>query len=1121
MQYLDGKTTVTHIIASNLTPKKIVEFRKYRIVKPAWIVESVNAGRLLPWESYRVVDEGITQKVLHLDGGQVTTQVNNRTRSYRDQTDTSWYTSQLSKVDTFNGSQLPTPIASDPPEKEDDINQDGHPLATTLKEEVVRLEDDDFDTELEEEDPEPAFQLDQLGGVDLETDDHEDVSFHISDGVLTQDLVDLASKDERLPLDGLPQNETTEDRELELGLDTETLHKGVKRKSSFSGSSPEPVAKRTELTAEEHNAILLADPRLRKSSTLNPDFLEQYYRESRLHHLSTWKADLKAQLQALTAEKTASQQARQKRPPGARRYVLHVDFDSFFVAVSLKDCPQFVEQPACVAHGGGSGSEIASCNYPARKFGVKNGMWMKRAQELCQDLKVLPYNFPAYEAASRLFYEAIMATEGIVQSVSIDEALVDVTCLCLPAGGSEGVGVREDSVLREQAKADEIAQHLREHVKEETGCAVSVGIGGNILLAKVALRKAKPAGQYQIKPEEILDFLSGLEVQDLPGVAHSIGGKLEEIGVKFVKDLRDVSREKLTTILGPKTGEKLYNYARGIDRTEVGDQVIRKSVSAEVNWGVRFETNAQAEEFIQSLCGELNRRLVKERVKGKQLTMKIMRRAADAPLDPPKQLGHGKCDTFNKSIVLGVATNATDVLAKEALSILRNYGFSPGELRGLGVQMTKLEPLKSSTGDDSSSSQKRLQFKTAMPTKPAERESEKGIGDPIRDDPETPKKSQVSRVIVAQPLGIGISANSPSRKPLNMLGTQFILPTQVDPEVLAALPPDIRSKLSKYPRPVPDPGVQHLPAQEEHEFKRLVAFTALPNESQLDPEALSALPDELRAEVLAHYATSPTKPRPGQSVLPQSPRKNRTIAIPRTSARGRPRGRGRGGNSLLSRLKGATRLGDTSTLTQANFVATTRAALHDNSATESEGHISDAEIAPDFLAALPEDIRKELVAQHHADQLKRKAGIQIQARKRLQKPKADVTTGTNGQLHRERVWKLPALPTRPSFTVKGLTRMEDLRGAVREWFDEFKREGPYTEDVEAFGRYLADVVGKEADIAKAVAVVKWMDWVVDGGYEGDGGGSEEAEGKWKHAQVVLKRYVREAVEARGLGAVDL
>src|SRR5690242_21825618 len=86
-------------------------------------------------------------------------------------------------------------------------------------------------------------------------------------------------------------------------------------------------------------------------------------------------------------------------------------------------------------------SEIASCNYPARKFGVKNGMWMKRALELCPELKILPYDFPAYEEASERFYDAILDIGGVVQSVSIDEALVDVTNIVLSAAGSDGTGV--------------------------------------------------------------------------------------------------------------------------------------------------------------------------------------------------------------------------------------------------------------------------------------------------------------------------------------------------------------------------------------------------------------------------------------------------------------------------------------------------------------------------------------------------------------------------------------------------------------------------------------------------------------------------------------------------------
>jgi len=534
-----------------------------------------------------------------------------------------------------------------------------------------------------------------------------------------------------------------------------------------------------------------------------------------------------------------------------------------------------VDKPTVVAHGGGSGSEIASCNYPARKFGVKNGMWMKRAQELCDHLKVLPYDFPAYEAASRLFYEAILATGGIVQSVSIDEALVDITALCLSAGGTDGTSVRDDSIWLEQAKADQIAEHVRDQVQEQTGCAVSVGIGGNILLAKVALRKAKPAGQYHVKPEEVLDFLADLDVQDLPGVASSIGGKLEEIGLKFIRDIRDVSKEKLISVLGPKTGEKIWNYARGIDRTEVGDQVVRKSVSAEVNWGVRFETQEQAEEFVESLCGELNRRLLKENVRGKQMTMKIMRRATDAPLDPPKHLGHGKCDTFNKSVVLGVATNAKDVLTKEALAILRGYGFSAGELRGLGVQMTKLEPLKTRMHGILDGSQRRLHFTldaaaTVINTNAANGQApktvlngnvdssqkppqivtednvasgDKALHDPIQDDPENPEKPRASRSDPHSLPKILNNTGGPSRKLLNTHGTQFVLPTQIDPHVLAELPPDIRSRLAKHIRTSTKVDKSQTKENSATQF-------ILP--TQVDPQVLAQLPPDIRSRLAKH-----------------------------------------------------------------------------------------------------------------------------------------------------------------------------------------------------------------------------------------------------------------------------
>ncbi|UPX10355.1 deoxycytidyl transferase [Ascochyta rabiei] len=1204
LQYLDGKTAVTHIIASSLTPKKVVEFRQYRIVKPAWVVDSIAAGKLLPWNHYRVVDEGETQKVLAFDKGSVVSTANSKQRGYRDQTDNSWYTGQL------RASQTTPPAA----------------LQATNRSRFARQKlptpDDDAD---EIEDLPPSHQPEESSSSQVRKAKEQGKTL-VSPPKTSPTIAPEPSPDEFGNIDDIAD-------ELHDSLYADpTPARPLPRKKRQSTPPQDRIhaaeiaanPRKTELTAEEHNAILLRDPRIRKSTVVDPNFLEQYYRESRLHHLSTWKADLKAQLQAMASEKTATQKAKQKRPPGARRYILHVDFDSFFAAVSLKKSPEYENKPAVVAHGQGSGSEIASCNYPARKYGVKNGMWMKRAMELCPDLKILPYDFPAYEEASRAFYDAILATGGLVQSVSIDEALIDVSNICGAIGGSDGRKMNEAAVYREQAKADEIAKSLREQIKLRTECDVSVGIGGNILLAKVALRKAKPAGQHQIQPQEVLDFLGQLQVQDLPGVAWSIGGKLEDAGVKLVKDLRDLTKERLIQILGPKTGEKLYEYARGIDKQEVGEQVIRKSVSAEVNWGVRFATQEQAEEFITSLCNELQKRLLKEKVKGKQFTMKIMRRAADAPIEPPKHLGHGKCDTFNKSLVMGVATNSKEVLTKEAIGILRGFGFSPGELRGIGVQVTKLEPMKSATDGSLDGSQRRLQFK--MPTKPLS--ARKGPAssiietpvsarkihvnvppepasvrnepetvhedvveeptsifeelreaadvydsslpftapvptptsirkaapspfveaDPIQDDPETPRKSKTPAA-ADDHVAFGaaqLNQSTPSRRPLNMMGTQFILPTQVDPKVLAELPPDIRSKLLRQRQSSPTPAARrddspgaYVPSSPSTPSSKMpFAATALPAQSQLDPEILAALPDDVRAEIMLHYSAagltqfSPSRRPRGvdQTILPQSPRKNRIIGIPAKKPLQIKRGRGRPPRSAMlaaaAQMKAVSK--DGKTLTQANFISLknpVRQRSEEAAAADAPSRKDDADLDPEFLQALPEDVRKEVIAEHKATKLRAFRLALQRPRPGTSKPPTHLPHLPHHQHHHQQTCARPKTiqvprPQTASFTREKLHAEPDLRDAMRDWVGEFRAEGPYPEDVAALSKYLSKVVGEERDLRKAVGVVKWLDFMV-GDVDAEAVEGEGAEGteRWEDAVERVKAGVCRAARARGLGRV--
>ncbi|RCI15421.1 hypothetical protein L249_3468 [Ophiocordyceps polyrhachis-furcata BCC 54312] len=1028
LQYLDSKTMATHIIASALPPKKTVDFGRYRIVKPAWIVDSVQAGKLLPWSDYRLANEGPRQKVLKLDGDRSISQTSPEARrGYREQTDNSFYTSQMKATTAGLPSQ-------------------------GLSQVVEKLQTPPWPGPASSRTPERS-KTDMTG--------------------LNSDWCALGASGSPKPPSSAQEPPTTVQSTVS--------------KQPTTDRGKNVAAKK--MTSEEHNSLLLSDPRFRKSSTANPDFLKQFYSESRLHHLSTWKANLKSTMQRMATEKCLYQE-KPRRRPGERRYVLHVDFDSFFCAVSMKRHPELADKPSVVAHSPGPGSEIASCNYPARKFGVKNGMWMRRALELCPDLKVLPYDFPAYEEASRLFYESILSIGGVVQSVSVDEALIDVTSIVSPTSDSQAVESDQRNIERGRQNADDLALSLRQQIKAKTGCDVSVGIGGNILQAKIALRRAKPAGQFQLKPEQVLDVIGELRVEELPGVSYSIGGKLEELGIRLVKDIRDVSKERLASALGPKTGDKLADYARGIDRTEVGEQPPRKSVSAEVNWGIRFLNQQEAEEFVYNLCRELEKRLVSEQVKGKHLTIKIMRRCLDAPLDAPKHLGHGKCDSFNKSAAFGVATHSYDIMGKEAVSMLRSFKFSPGDLRGLGIQMTKLEPIKVYSKAPGGS-QRTLAFNAFAGPSPARKPSrteqiddvespgkarspgDRDIDmDPITEDPITPRKQSLHP---AMALSRAAQDDAKAKTPLNVSGTQFLIPSNPDPAVIAELPYDIRRRLmgqrARCSPPRPAPRSDSPVFAEE-----------LP--SQVDPQVFNALPEEMKAEVLATYGRKRQR-RP-------SPRKDGDTLSRRPTGRG-----GMRGSISKARRQRDSRAG----VMQTTF----KAAKRDETPTEDEV----VELDPEFLAELPEDVRQEVVADHRRRRLARRSGLEAAAHRHRT---SDADVPLPGE---QRRIQFPE-PRRKIAFGSGVTSTQEIKGMLDAWHGETRDDGPHADDVEVFERYLTQLVLEEADLEKAVMLVKWLDVLVQ-----QDGGSAAGCASWRQAARQVKEALQGAVGQRGLAPLNI
>jgi len=277
LQYLDSKTMATHIIASSMPPKKAAEFAQYRVVKPTWVTDSIQAERLLPWRDYRVIDDGngSRQKTIKLDGGKMFSSATKESpQGYREQTQSSFYTSQFQKR---SAGALNTQGSSSPFQPNSAMKPSG------------RIEEID-EMDIEGQTPSKPPNSTTFATTDRQLHDVENSRGSPEKTDLDQ-LVDLEEK--------------------------QTLGKP---------ETPGSPSRVKAMTSEEHNALLLSDPKIRKSSTANPDFLKQFYSESRLHHLSTWKAQLKARLQSMATQKGPAVKAIKRK--GSRRYIMHVDFDS-------------------------------------------------------------------------------------------------------------------------------------------------------------------------------------------------------------------------------------------------------------------------------------------------------------------------------------------------------------------------------------------------------------------------------------------------------------------------------------------------------------------------------------------------------------------------------------------------------------------------------------------------------------------------------------------------------------------------------------------------------------------------------------------------------------------------
>ena len=235
---------------------------------------------------------------------------------------------------------------------------------------------------------------------------------------------------------------------------------------------------------------------------------------------------------------------------GTRR-ILHLDVDAFLASVEQALHPALAGKPVVVGGPPTSRNLVMSCSYEARAFGIRAGMHLREAQRRCPRAI---FRDGDSQAANRLRDEATRILLGCtprVEVASIDDFYLDLT-----------------GTARLHGAAFDAALALQRTVKEKTRLALTIGVGTNRLVARLAGKLAKPGGVCEILPGHELVFLGALPLEHLPGVGHATSAALERFALRHVRELRLLSREVLFAAFG-NAGLVLHERAHGRDEAPV------------------------------------------------------------------------------------------------------------------------------------------------------------------------------------------------------------------------------------------------------------------------------------------------------------------------------------------------------------------------------------------------------------------------------------------------------------------------------------------------------------------------------------------------------------------------
>lgn len=347
------------------------------------------------------------------------------------------------------------------------------------------------------------------------------------------------------------------------------------------------------------------------------------------------------------------------------RIILHVDMDHFFSAIEQREHPEFKGLPVVVGadpkEGRGRGV-VKTCNYEARKFGLHSGMSISMAWSLCRDAIYVRANYQLYREVSKAVMALLRRYSDKFQQWGFDEAFLDIS-----------------SKVQNYEEATKLAVAIKHDVLWNERLTCSIGIAPNKLVAKMASDFKKPDGLTVVKEEDVKGFLAPLPVRKMLWIGKKTEQKLNKMGIRIIGDLAAFDVSVLVEKFGVM-GRRFHQWAHGIYSSDVGNRKgMRKSIGHESTFTANIDNANQVLERIDSLCQRIHKRLVKNMMLFKTVTVKIR---------------FENFQTFNHGKTLPFFTNYLEELQNTARALAQDYLQEKRKIRLVGVRVSNLKSSK-------------------------------------------------------------------------------------------------------------------------------------------------------------------------------------------------------------------------------------------------------------------------------------------------------------------------------------------------------------------------------------------------------------------------------------------